>query len=131
MQEHTFARDFCPKCMNRMIGNYLSCINCGNEDLIPTPVGYDTPMSECIDEEAEMLEDFLKEGTIPKEGFWGTAPKPTSKLELDEAAVNAILYSQFGYLTGLAGTGKSTLINELNRLHPDLLEVCATTGIAA
>lgn len=58
------------------------------------------------------------------------APIPASKLQLDQDAVNNLLSNDFGFLTGLAGTGKSTLITEVCRLNPHEFELCATTGIA-
>lgn len=107
--EQEFVRDFCPNCMQKTMINALSCEGCGTSDLIPTPPSY---------QGMEATEQF-------KETF------EESKLELDPIAVDKLLNDPFGFLTGLAGTGKSTLINELNRLHPDLFEICATTGIAA
>lgn len=72
----------------------------------------------------EDVAEFLNE-----EGFIDI--KERSPLQLDENAVHKLTTEKFGFLTGNAGTGKSTLISELSRLHPELLEICATTGIAA
>jgi ATP-dependent DNA helicase PIF1 len=52
-------------------------------------------------------------------------------MELDKIAVDKLRKDEFGFLTGLAGSGKSTLINEVDRQNLGLLEKCATTGIAA
>lgn len=96
-------RNFCPTC--RIITTFknepFNCDNCNSTDLISNP-------------------------NSSQEVFIAGSP-----LKLDEIAVNKLLAGGFGFLCGLAGTGKSTLILELNRLHPDLMEICATTGIAA
>jgi len=42
-----------------------------------------------------------------------------------------ILDRQFIFVTGAAGTGKTYTINKYNLKHPDYIELCATTGIAA
>ena len=57
-------------------------------------------------------------------------PQPKSKLQLDQDAVDNLMSNDFGFLTGEAGTGKSTLITEVCRINPHEFELCATTGIA-
>lgn len=74
---------------------------------------------EVIDISNEQLYEELKD-----------IPQPP-KIQLDENAVKALTTEKFGFLTGNAGTGKTTLINEVSRLNPHLFTICATTGIAA
>jgi ATP-dependent exoDNAse (exonuclease V) alpha subunit len=107
--ETELKRDFCPFCSLPQFTNALKCIKCGTEDLIPNP--YFHPEQDILVEEMSQPEK--------------------SKLELDETAVGKLTKEPFGFLTGLAGTGKTTLINEINRLYPNRFELSATTGIAA
>lgn len=79
----------------------------------------------------DLTEEELKELELPSEEFFTKVVVEESKLELDRNAVLKITSEKFGYLTGNAGTGKSTLIKEIDRLNPGLLTLCATTGIAA
>lgn len=118
--EQELKRNFCPFCLEHV--NDIKCGNCGTEDLIPTP-----PQFQIIGEDGMVGGEAL--GELEEAGIGFDAPK--SKLELDERAVQALLNDDWGFLTGLAGTGKTTLINEIARLYPNLMEVCATTGIAA
>lgn len=69
--------------------------------------------------------------TFVKDSIPNVIDNTQSPLQLDENAVNKLLDDDFGFLSGIAGTGKSTIINEVSRLYPNLLEVCASTGIAA
>lgn len=71
-------------------------------------------------------EEDLIIGAIPLQAL----PEPP-KIQLDENAVKALTEEKFGFLTGNAGTGKTTLISEVSRINPKLITICATTGIAA
>jgi len=117
-------RDYCPFCQITVPEGALSCNLCGTNDLIPNPF---------FDNVDFLLEENAKEAAVFRsvEDSFLEEEKEESKLQLDQNAVNNILHSNFGLLMGLAGSGKSTLINEINRLHPDQLEIVATTGIAA
>lgn len=130
-------RNFCPRCWETS-SSTLECDSCGNEDLIPQPIG------EILgDEETDIgvpivPENFAGSFLLDEEEIQeiiGAIPLQSlpeqSNLQLDENAVQKLLNEPFGFLTGLAGTGKTTLINEISRLHPDLFEMTATTGIAA
>lgn len=124
--ESELIRNFCPHCMelSDLTLNPFACVKCGSSDLIPFPYRDLIPEAEkelTVEEAIDLQEYMDAENLRPN----------VSKLQLDENAVNALLTKQFGFLTGLAGTGKTTLINEMNRLNPDLFEICATTGIAA
>lgn len=109
-QVEEIIRNFCPYCLST-VGIITKCPTCNTEDLIPTPEIY-----KGIE---EFEEDIVK------------LDAPKSKLELDKNAVDKLMNEDFGMLSGLAGSGKTFLVNELNRLHPSLLEVCSTTGISA
>lgn len=127
--EQNLIRSFCYKC-DKDFGKAMAyCMICGNEDLIPNP------HQEISIKEAEKIYP-RKPVTLPEteptvEELYNELKEPQSKLQLDEDAVRHLLNDDFGFLTGNAGTGKSTIINEISRLHPELLEVCASTGIAA
>src|SRR5689334_18586629 len=59
---------------------------------------------------------------------------PIESIQLDEEKDSDdlnILDKQFVFVTGAAGTGKTYTINKYNLRHPDYIELCATTGIAA
>lgn len=109
--EQILIRSYCYKCQKDYGKDVPYCTKCGNEDLISNP---------SIEIPEEVLEEIFEE-----------VKEPQTKLQLDETAVKKLIEDDFGFLTGNAGTGKSTIINEISRLHPELLEVCASTGIAA
>lgn len=154
-----FIRDFCPICSIKVTKDAINCNNCGSSDLIPDPYSdtYVNGINEIFGDGiisgeyeptkfpvgVDNKEEFglginSRDPSIIKPIAWRDKPtfvvgqeKEESKLELDENAVHSLTTRKFGFLTGLAGTGKTTLINEINRLHPNLFEICATTGIAA
>lgn len=139
--EQDFIRDFCPLCTIKVPENAISCNLCGNNDLIPNP--YPELDDKWLKREFDTIEeadnvDFLLSpeeedliiGAIPLQSGI-TKIEEAPPIQLDENAVQALMTKPFGFLTGNAGTGKTTLINELNRREPTLFEICATTGIAA
>lgn len=119
------VRNFCYKCKLKIADNSVHCPKCHNHDLIPTPMAHVTEIAEFKVDTKQVSSQQSNISNIPQH------TTPTSKLELDQNAVDKLLNEPFGFLTGNAGTGKSTLILELNRMYPDLFEICATTGIAA
>jgi ATP-dependent exoDNAse (exonuclease V) alpha subunit len=122
LTEQNLERNFCPYCYMKFSPTPIKCPSCDTEDLIPSPAN---TQIETINT------NFTEEEIREIEGEHLGLKPPTSKLELDQNAVDALLNKKFGFLTGLAGTGKTTLINEIKRLYPRRFELCATTGIAA
>lgn len=114
--EQDIIRNFCPYCTEivNLDKTPTWCETCRTTDLIPTPPQFITDIKYF---DSADLNEKLEE--------------PKSKLDLDKNAVNKLLNEDFGYLAGVAGSGKSTLITELDRLYPHLLEIVATTGIAS
>lgn len=117
--EQDLVRDFCPHCLITTGEGMFYCIRCASEDLIPNP-GFTMEVETSQVSSQQPNISNISQYTIP-----------TSKLELDQNAVDKLINEPFGFLTGNSGTGKSTLINEMNRLYPNLLEISASTGIAA
>lgn len=118
IEEQELTRDFCPKCCIKVEGIVkLFCHKCSNDDLIPEPISF-------TKEESDLIIGAIPLQALPKEEI-------KSAIEIDPEIIKRVLDSNFLFITGLAGSGKSTLIREIDRLHPGLIELTSTTGIAA
>lgn len=116
--ENEIIRNFCPRCQmpSTFQRKAFACDNCLSEDLIPTP------------------EDFIYLTEEEKQEIVGAIPLqalPASNIILDKEITNQLLTAKFAFLTGLAGTGKSTYLRELSKIRPNWMKLCSTTGIAA
>lgn len=112
--EQEIIRNYCYICqLVNESKNPLSCLKCGSIDLISIPD-----------------DAFISTETkIFKPSIIDKLAKP--KIELDENAVKHLLKDDFLFLTGNAGTGKSTIIRELSKTNSTWMKLCSTTGIAA
>lgn len=113
--EKELIRDFCPYCQIKQKNPAgLLCESCGTFDLIPVPIGYESVgLKEYLEDEPKFAEN-----------------QPETKIEI-ESFVKEGLKQQWAFLSGKAGSGKSTNIRLMAEADPNYIELTATTGIAA
>lgn len=118
--EKELIRNFCPydiKIVEPTI--LLSCPICGTYDLIPTPYSFKEKEKVTI-----TPTEWKDEPTFIVE------QKSETKIGIDPI-VKEGLKSQFCFLTGKAGSGKSTALRLMSENGPNYIELTSTTGIAA
>lgn len=121
LTEKELTRNFCPRCMviNKVRNCILYCLKCGNTDLIPEPKEY----ISFTEEESDLII-----GAIPLQSLPNEEQKP--KIEIDPLVVDQ-LKQPFAFISGSAGTGKSTIVRLMSENDPNYIELTATSGIAA
>lgn len=130
--EQELIRNFCPKCIIQDKNpNALYCRKCGNSDLIPKPESIIElkARSEGFSIEDNLLtteESDLVIGTIPLQALSEEKLIPQIDIEIVEK-----LKQPFAFITGRAGSGKTSLVRLMAELDPNYIELTSTTGIAA
>lgn len=140
--EQEVVRNFCPKCMteNKPRNCTLYCLKCGNSDLIPKP-------EEFISFTEEELDLII--GAIPLQALPEPPKLPKARIgQISEIAefkeieeensapqIDPEIYEKlqqpFAFVTGKAGSGKSTTIRLMAELDLKYIELTSTTGISA
>lgn len=120
LTEKELTRNFCPRCSIKDKDSFpLYCKKCGNTDLIPEPKEY----ISFTEEESDLIIGAIPLQSLPKE-----EQKP--KIEIDPEVYKQ-LQEPFAFVTGKAGSGKSTCIRLMAELDPKYIELTSTTGISA
>lgn len=113
--EQDIIRNFCPFCGLLQDKDSIKYRICNTEDLIPDPI---TPKILVRAIEWKEEPTFVVEQKIEL------------KIEIDPLA-KAGLKQKWAFLSGEAGTGKSTCIRLMSENDPSYIELTSTTGIAA
>lgn len=130
--EQEIKRNFCYNCKLKIADNSSYCPKCFNQDLIPAPQDLN---NKWIEDWKEKNKPFIVEpdSTLADSKYEGTVlstfeEKP--KIEID-SYVKEGLQKPFAFLTGEAGSGKTTAMQLMAALDPNYIELTSTTGIAA